>query len=684
MEVLVTSRQQLETLIDRAYHEKWIALDTEACGPTMPWISDKKKASMIDEYRSKMVGWSFAFGDEYYYVPVAHQNGENIDAPELLRRLLAHPGRVWLHNAKFDMRIIANYLGEYVWPTKLSDTMVLAYLTGDGVPVLIDGEMRYKHGLKDITLHHFKHKMATFAETVGAQVCTTPGIQTMIANLTEELALCHQDMGQQLDMFGLTVTSSGLNKEIKKYTKEINKLKKMLEYRERQADECTPLELASYAAEDAKWTLALAKKFGPKLIEMGYVRQFDEVEMPCIKIIRSMQDDGVRIDVPFFEQMQAVVGEEARKLADRWRILTNSEITSARQSAKAVYEDMRAWEITDASKTQKGQLSVNKKAIAFVKATTANGSLAGQLADIKLEHSKKYKIANTYTHAIIRQIPYRTDGRLHGEINMVGTETGRFSCNSPNLQAMPREMVRKGFLASDGCLLVDGDWSNLEVVIMAHYTHDPNFLAVILGGKNMHTLNAEILGCERNVAKTVFFAWQYGARPKKIATALNIPLIERNIQGRIVQDAPDSVHELYERLNKAYSSVVEWRQEIADQCRVDGYVTTLTGHRRYLPQIKDQDRWIRLRAERAAANAVIQGTAAGIAKAAMVRLSKSLAQYNKSKLLLQIHDELLCEVDAETSPVFSAHLKDVMETTTKLSIPLKAEVGIGKSWDEAK
>lgn len=685
MEFLIKDKKQLEEAINKAYSEKWVAIDTESAGPTMEWLTDKKKASMIDAFRARLVGWSFAFGDEAYYVPVGHVVGENVDAPELLRKLLAHPGRTWAHNWKWDARAIKNYLGEYVWPPSFGDTMVLSWLTGSGVPYMQDGDIRFRHGLKDLALHHFGHKMASFHETVNGKICTTPEHERLIAEQTELLAELHQEVSLQLGLFGDDSLSKKTVRQIREITKQINQLKRGLKYRDKQADECTPEELGAYAADDARQTLALAKKFGPILVQMDYVKQFDEIEMACVKIVRDMEDAGISIDVSFFEQLQRDMQAESERLEKDWEAITGSQITSSRQAAKAVYEDLKAWEVTDASRTSKGQLSVNKKAIAWVMAKAPEGSLARKLAELKEEHSKKYKIANTYTHAIIRQIPFREDGRLHAEINQIGTETGRFSSNNPNLQAMPRELVRKGFVAPDGMLFCDGDWSNLEVVILAHYTRDPNLLEVILGGKNLHSINQEILGVDRTTAKAFYFGWSYGAHPKKLATILNKPLVKRTSWGGDeFMDAPDDVHELFRRMNKAYETVVEWRKEVADECRLVGYVTTFLGHRRYLPQIKSRDKYDRLRAERAAANAIIQGTAAGIAKAAMVSLTGSLGAYPGAELLLQIHDELLCQVPESMAEKFAEHLKSTMENTTRLSVPLRAEVGLGKTWDDAK
>lgn len=679
---LVTSQEQLDAIIEEAIKERWVSFDTETFGDTMPWLSDKKKAQMIDELRAKMAGFSIAYADKCYYVPVAHIEGTNLDPAPAIKKLFSSTSRVWAHNWKYDARVVHNTLGEPLWPSKYGDTMVLAWLTGDGVPTLVGGELKFRHGLKDLVLHHFNHKMASFAETVGERVCTTPRVEDEIGQLEQMLALAYKDVGTQVDMFGYTTDSTALNKEIKGYIKQINQLKKQLKFRDKQSHEVHPSHMAQYAAEDAKWTLKLAQKLGPKLIKMGYLKQFDELEMPCVRIIREMQDVGVAIDVGFFERLSQEMGTESKRLEEKWSAITGSQITSARQAAKAVYEELGAWTITDSSRTVKGALSVNKKAIHAVLATAPQGSLARQLAETKLEHSKKYKIANTYTGALIRQMPYRVDGRLHAEINMTGTETGRWSTNNPNLQAMPKDMVRGGFLASPGCVLIDMDYVGLETVIAAHYSHDPNLLEVILKGKNLHDLNMELLKVDRATAKTVWFGYQYMCRPKKMAQSLNVPLIQRERGGRTFYDAPDHIWNIYENLNKAYERLVEWREEVKEQCRKDGFVSTVTGHRRYLPDINSTDTIHRFRVERQAVNAVVQGSGAGIIKAAMVQIWKSFKENPEwdAKMLLQVHDSLLIECREEHQESVIERAKTLMENTTRLDVPLSVSWRAGRTW----
>lgn len=340
--------------------------------------------------------------------------------------------------------------------------------------------------------------------------------------------------------------------------------------------------------------------------------------------------------------------------------------------------------LVSAPKTPKGALSVSRAMLDYLEKTAPEGHLARRLVQIKREHSKGYKLLTTYSSSLLKQLPYRADGRIRCDVHHTGTDTGRFSCSDPNLQAQPRDeegwpSIRKMFVAGSDRLVLDADYAQLEVIILAHYSRDPALLDVVLNGKSMHDITAAALGIPRHTAKVVNFLKSYGGGAKKLATALGIPLVNR--YGKLA--APRHVQEYCDKWDRTYEGVTEYRSEMAKFARTHGYVQTLLGRRRYLPEIHSSDKIARFHAERVASNTPIQGTAADIVKTATVNLHKHWRGTDK-KILLQVHDELVSEVPETGVEEAAREKKEIMESAVKLTLPLKAEVKWAKSWAEAK
>jgi DNA polymerase-1 len=293
------------------------------------------------------------------------------------------------------------------------------------------------------------------------------------------------------------------------------------------------------------------------------------------------------------------------------------------------------------------------------------------------------KLKSTYLDALVKMVDPST-GRLHTSYNQTVTATGRLSSSEPNLQNIPirgeegRE-IRKGFIADKGCCLVSADYSQIELRLFAHYSQDEAFIEAFTHDEDIHARTAsEILSSEnervtpemRGIAKTINFGIIYGMGPKKLSDELGI---DHKI-------AKDYISAYYER----YQGIKRYTEEMIEAARKNGYVTTLFNRRRYLPDIDHNNSRIRSEAERMAINTPIQGTAADLIKKAMINIHNRLEEEKlASKMLLQVHDELVFEVPEQELKRVMPMIKEEMESVYTLSIPLKVDIKEGRNWDEA-
>jgi DNA polymerase-1 len=293
------------------------------------------------------------------------------------------------------------------------------------------------------------------------------------------------------------------------------------------------------------------------------------------------------------------------------------------------------------------------------------------------------KLKSTYLDALVKMAEPST-GRLHTSYNQTVTATGRLSSSSPNLQNIPirgeegRE-IRKGFVAEEGHYLVSADYSQVELRVFAHYSKDEAFMEAFKKNEDIHTRTAsEILGLEghavtpemRRIAKAINFGIIYGMGAQKLKDELGIGL----------KEAKDYITTYYER----YQGVTRYKDEIIETARKKGYVSTLFGRRRYLPDIQHGNRVIRAEAERMAINTPIQGTAADLIKKAMIAIHQRLSRGGfRSKMLLQVHDELVFEVPEAELETLIPMIKQEMEGVYPLRVPLEVDVSKGRNWDEA-
>jgi len=350
-------------------------------------------------------------------------------------------------------------------------------------------------------------------------------------------------------------------------------------------------------------------------------------------------------------------------------------INSSQQLGHVLFEKLQLPVQKKTAKTKKYSTDVNvlKKLTAF----------PHKIPKLILRYRTLSKLKSTYLDALVKMVHPET-GRLHTSYNQTVAATGRLSSSNPNLQNIPirgeegRE-IRKGFVAQDGHLLVSADYSQIELRVFAHYSNDEAFMEAFRRDEDIHSRTAaEILDVNmgfvtsdmRRVAKAVNFGIIYGMGPKKLSEELGIDL----------KTAKNYISTYYER----YSGVARYKETMIENARKHGFVTTLFNRRRYLPDIQHGNQMIRAEAERMAVNTPIQGTAADLIKKAMINIHQRLIQEGfKTKMLLQVHDELVFEVPEEEMDAAVSMVREEMEGVYELRVPLKVDVDKGLNWDEA-
>ncbi|MBI4124652.1 MAG: DNA polymerase I [Deltaproteobacteria bacterium] len=445
-----------------------------------------------------------------------------------------------------------------------------------------------------------------------------------------------------------------------RYEEVVGKGKKQIAF----AD--VPLEQArDYACEDADCTWQLAQLFLPQLEKEGLIKLFKEVEMPLMEVLLKMELAGVKVDGVILKKLSKDFDTELKKLEKKIYEMGGGEfnINSPRQLGEVLFEKLK---LPGGKKTKTG----------FSTAQDILENLAAKhpLPNLVLEYRSLGKLKSTYTDALVALIHPKT-GRIHTSFNQTIAATGRLSSSDPNLQNIPirspeGRKIREAFTAEPGFLLLSADYSQIELRILAHLTEDEGLVKAFQEGQDIHQLTADALGCDRGAAKTVNFAVIYGQSPYGLSQGLKIDMAEAS--------------EYIEGYFKKYPKVKPFREKILEKARTEGKVTTLFGRRRFVPDILSRNVHVRQNAERMAFNTVFQGSAADIIKKAMINIDRGLAAVStKTRMILQVHDELVFEVpDADREKV-AAFVKIKMEGAFALKIPLVVDCGVGKNWSEA-
>ena len=436
-------------------------------------------------------------------------------------------------------------------------------------------------------------------------------------------------------------------------------------------------QIAEYAAEDADVTLKLKNYFAPELKKEGLESLFFDIEMPLIYVLAEMEETGVKLDTVALKQSSDVLTGELNKLEKEIHELAGVKfnINSTKQVGEILFERLKIEE--KAKKTKTGSYSTSEDILEKMR---SKHPIVGKL----LEYRGLKKLLSTYIDALPELIRPET-GKLHTSFNQTVTSTGRLSSPNPNLQNIPirddlgRE-IRKAFIPdNEDCIFFSADYSQIELRIMAHLSKDEHMIEAFRSGADIHAATAakiygipveEVTSDMRRKAKTANFGIIYGISVFGLAERLNIPRAESK--------------ELIDGYFKSYPGIRDYMDESIEVARDKGYVETIYKRKRFLPDIKSHNAIVRGYAERNAINAPIQGSAADIIKVAMVAIFKRFeAEGLKSKMILQVHDELNFNVLKEEQEKVKQIVLEEMEGAIKLEVPLIADCGEGANWLEA-
>lgn len=434
--------------------------------------------------------------------------------------------------------------------------------------------------------------------------------------------------------------------------------------------------LCDYAAEDADITFQLKEILEKEIHQNGLQQLFYEIEMPLMKVLARMEQNGVRIDSEALRISSVVLTGEMIELEKQIHELAGYEfnVSSPAQVGEILFDRLKLDE--KAKKTKTGQYSTSEDVLEKIR---SKHPIIGKI----LDYRGLKKLLSTYIDALPQLINQST-GKVHTSFNQTVASTGRLSSTNPNLQNIPirdaqGKEIRKAFIPDEGCVFLSADYSQIELRIMAHLSGDANMLEAFNSGHDIHTATAakifkkpieEVTSDMRRKAKTANFGIIYGISTFGLADRLSIPRSEAK--------------ELIEGYFTTYPDVKRYMDEAIQRAKEAGFVETIFGRKRFLADINSQNSIVRGYAERNAINAPIQGSAADIIKIAMVKIQSRLDKEQlHTTMTMQVHDELNFNVPASEIEVAKKIVVDEMESAIKLQVPLIADCGVGANWLEA-
>ncbi|MGL4853238.1 MAG: DNA polymerase I [Phocaeicola sp.] len=438
----------------------------------------------------------------------------------------------------------------------------------------------------------------------------------------------------------------------------------------------SPTEVYKYACEDADVTLKLKHILQHELETNQVTSLFYDVEMPLVPVLTYMEENGVRVDTEALKQTSELFTARMQQLENEVHELAGMafNLSSPKQVGEVLFEKLK---VSDkAKKTKTGQYSTGEEVLEGLR---DKHPIVGKI----LQHRGLKKLLSTYIDALPLLIDEKS-GNIHTSFNQTVTATGRLSSSNPNLQNIPirnedGKEIRKAFVPDEGCLFFSADYSQIELRIMAHLSEDAAMIEAFNSGDDIHAATAaklykiaveEVTRDQRNKAKTANFGIIYGISVFGLADRMNVPRSEAK--------------ELIEGYFETYPRIKSYMDESIERAKEKGYIETLLGRKRYLPDIHSRNAVVRGYAERNAINAPIQGSAADIIKVAMVRIFQRFqAEGIKSKMVLQVHDELNFSVFPEEKEKVQQIVIEEMQAAYPMRVPLKADFDWGKNWLEA-
>ncbi len=620
----IVTLDQLTDLVDTLSAQEIICFDTETDGL---------------EREATLCGLSFSWKPKHgVYVPVRSPQPENhLDADTVLSALkpiLEDPSLPKCgHNLKFDAGILIR--NDVKLQGVVFDTLLASQLVDARTP---------SHNLDTLALLHLGHKMISFEELTA-----DPGDATS----ADEAA----GLGELFE------TEAGRQKTI---------------------DE-VPLDQATiYAAEDADITLRLYHFLIPKLDEMGITGLARDIESPLAPILAEMEYNGIVCDKEELKRQSGVIGQlvDDRQKQIHEIVGYPCNIDSPNQLAQVLFEELG---FKPVKRTRGGKISTDVTVLEALSLREDINDPKTSVPRLIIEYRQYRKLQSTYLAQLQNAIDTRTD-RIHTHLYQLTTATGRLKSDGPNLQNIPirteiGRQLRRAFIAPEGHKLICADYSQIELRILAHFSEDESLIETFTQDLDIHTAVASqvfevptvsVTRELRDKAKTINFGIIYGVSPTGLS---------RRIKGMSVKEASALIDDYKTR----FPGIDRFLQRCVQQASDHGYVSTLTGRRRAIPEIYATNRSRRSLGERLAINTVVQGSAADLMKAAMVYVQRRIDKDSLPlKMLLQIHDELVLETPESLAAEHAAIVCEEMENAMSLRVPLQTEAGIGDNWMIAK
>jgi DNA polymerase-1 len=435
-------------------------------------------------------------------------------------------------------------------------------------------------------------------------------------------------------------------------------------------------KVGEYASEDAAVTLELMDRINPLIEETGLSDLLEAMEIPLIGVLARMEMNGIKIDRKLLSKLSADFGEKLDSLAERIQEMAEIKfnINSPKQLSYVLFDKMG---IKPVRRTKTG-FSTDEAVLVKLAESGV------EMVSILLEYRKLSKLRSTYIDALPKMINVKT-GRIHSSFNQTITSTGRLSSSDPNLRNIPvrtpeGRMIRKAFIVeADNAYILSADYSQIELRLMAHISGDESMIEAFMNDEDIHRATAarlfgitpeDVGDDERRRAKTVNFGVMYGMGEYGLAKRLGIS----------VREAAGFIEEYFCK----YPGIKDYINRTIKEAGEKGFTTTLLGRKRFLREINSSRKQVREAAERAAINMPIQGTAADLIKLAMLSIDEILLNEKYStKMLLQVHDELVFEVPGSELDRIREMVQRVMSSVYPLKVPLKVDLGWGKNWLEA-
>lgn len=656
--VTVDTVAEMERLVARARQATHVAL-------AMEWVAEADAPIPTDPLRSTIVGLALAVGaGEAYYLPLAHRAYQPDQGTLALGDLEAASDA---GDAKKTARKKRATTVDTAKPTSIAArTLAAGEQRIRNLPALTDASMAPLRALiEDAAVSKTIQNAKLSLNALRRVGITLRGLEfdTMIASYVLDPGRRSHGLDQlALEFLGHKLTS----------VEELcGKGKDAVPYDE------VPIECArDFAAEEADVTWRLRETFAPQLETLHLSSLFRDVEMPLLYVLAEVEWNGIAIDVAWFASL--------KERFQRERMRVEQEIYAAAGEEFNINSNPKLREIL----FERLQLPVLKRTPT---GPSTDASVLQQLADeghqlpvLLMEYRELSKLESTYIDALPALVNPHT-GRLHTSLSQTVAATGRLSSSDPNLQNIPirRELgrdIRRGFIPRKGWSFVAADYSQIELRLLAHLSGDPAFVEAFRVGGDIHRQTAALIfdvpldavtSEMRARAKTINFATIYGQGARALSLQLKITFAE----------AKQFIERYFERFNR----VREFLDSRIAYARENGYVQTIFGRRRYIPELRDRNFNIRAFGERLAQNSPIQGSAADLIKVAMIKIQEAFGDRKlSSRMLLQVHDELVFEVPGPELDEVRALVKEQMEHAAELSVPLVVDIGTGENWLETK